>query len=159
MAEANRLYHRTCSASIEVSEVTLPAYYASAFVNGDFSGIETDDERQHVQGILDSLASDGWAIVDVKRDEEGNGEEPRFTWLFQMYNGYPSEAHVAVTCWITSCTSGANNDQVRDGTNARRGAEVSERGGRTTPEGAGSQAQRALLQRHHREGERISALA
>ena len=73
---------------IELSEVTLPAYYASAFINGDFSGIETEEEVAHVQSIIDSLASDGWAIVDVKRDEEGNGEEPRFTWCYQLYNAF-----------------------------------------------------------------------
>jgi hypothetical protein len=82
MARLNSFYH------IEVSEVTLPAYYASTFVNGDFSGIDNADEVAHVQSIIDSLASDGWHIVDVKRDEEGNGDEPRFTWCYQLYNAF-----------------------------------------------------------------------
>ena len=74
--------------SVEVSEVTLPAYYATAFVNGDFSGLENAAEVAHVEKIMADLASDGWEIVDVKRDEDGEPQEPRFTWVYQMYNGF-----------------------------------------------------------------------
>jgi hypothetical protein len=70
--------------TIEVSEVTGPAFMASALVNGDTSGLNADDLAAYnafVEGLRD------WRVVDVARDKEGNGIDPRFTWLFRMYGG------------------------------------------------------------------------
>jgi hypothetical protein len=72
--------------SIEIDIVTLPAYYASAFINGDYSGL-TDSEENLVNLLVAGLAEDGWEIVDVARDEEGNANEPRFTWSYRLYGG------------------------------------------------------------------------
>jgi len=71
---------------IEVDTVTLPAYYASAFVNGDYSGLD-DREESLVNKLVADLAKDGFEIVDVARDEDGEGFEPRFTWSYRLYGG------------------------------------------------------------------------
>lgn len=52
---------------IEVCNVPAPAKYASAFVNGDFSGLE-QEEQEKAQEIMNSLRS--WYIVGT----DGNGE-------------------------------------------------------------------------------------
>jgi hypothetical protein len=44
---------------IEVDTVTLPAYWASALINGDFSGLESN-EAERCQAAVDELAQ-GWA--------------------------------------------------------------------------------------------------
>ncbi len=79
--------------TIEVDTVTLPAYYASAFINGDYSGLD-DHEESLVQGLVDGLAQDGWEIIDVVRDDDGNGQEPRFTWSYRLYGGDASGGEV-----------------------------------------------------------------
>ncbi len=79
--------------AIEVDEITLPAYYATAFINGDFSGIEDDAECEHVQKIVDDLAAKGWSIVSTKDDSE-----PRFTNCFHLHHGYQPEGH---PCLVT----------------------------------------------------------
>lgn len=71
---------------IEVDTITLPAYFASAFVNGDYSGL-TDAETKRADELVGKLTDDGWAIVDVARDADGNGCEPRFTWSYRLYGG------------------------------------------------------------------------
>jgi hypothetical protein len=72
---------------IEVGTVMLPAHYASAFVNGDYSGLD-DREEKVVNALVAELAKGGWEIVDVVRDEDGNGEEPRFTWSYLLSGRY-----------------------------------------------------------------------
>ena len=78
---------------MQTDTVTLPAYYASAFINGDYSGLD-DAEAAHASEIVGRLALDGWEIVDVARDEEGNGQEPRFTWSYRLYEGNASGGDV-----------------------------------------------------------------
>lgn len=70
--------------TIEVDTVTLPSYWASALVNGDDSGLE-DNEIAMVEAACGRLAADGWYVVDVARDDDGNGEDARFTWSYQLY--------------------------------------------------------------------------
>ena len=67
---------------------TFPAAWASALVNGDYSGLESGDtaEAQRCRDVVVELAQDGWHIVDVKRDKEGNGNDGRFTWDYQIYD-------------------------------------------------------------------------
>jgi hypothetical protein len=69
----------------EVDHVTLPAYWASALVNGDDSGLD-DDESDQMNMMVHQLAQDGWHVVDVARDESGEGQEPRFTNSYQVHN-------------------------------------------------------------------------
>ena len=71
---------------MKVDTVTLPAYYASAFVNGDFSGL-TSEGVEHANKLIAELQADGMTIVDVARDEDGNGIEARFTRYFRNYGG------------------------------------------------------------------------
>jgi len=72
--------------SIEIDEVTGPAYWASALVNGDFSSLD-DDEESALLEWCDRLERDGWYVVDVARDEEGEMIEPRFIWRYDLYGG------------------------------------------------------------------------
>lgn len=62
--------------------ITGPDWAAPYLVNGDASGI-TDDERAKVDAWLarEQVAS----IVDIARDDDGNGMEPRFTWSYSLY--------------------------------------------------------------------------
>jgi hypothetical protein len=70
---------------VEVDTITLPSSWASALVNGDFSGLD-DQEQDECMMMIDKLAKQGWEVVDVARDENGEAEEPRFTWNYQIYN-------------------------------------------------------------------------
>lgn len=70
--------------TIETTIVTAPAYWASAFVNGDISGLD-DSEIRAFEEFNESLAD--WHIVDVARDDDGESNEPRFTWSFALYGG------------------------------------------------------------------------
>lgn len=69
---------------LEVDQITLPAFLASALVNGDESGLEERDEP--VLARVYEMLGD-WQVVDVARDEEGNGEEARFTWSYDLHGG------------------------------------------------------------------------
>jgi hypothetical protein len=64
----------------EVDTVTLPAYWASALVNGDFSGLD-EDEAAQCEMVMDKLANDGWEVVGTADDAE-----PHFTWNYQVHN-------------------------------------------------------------------------
>jgi hypothetical protein len=82
--------------------VTLPAYWASALVNGDYSGLD-DGEAAHVEKIISDLASDGWYVVDVKRNDDSEAEEARFTWCYQLYNAYGDARGGDVLDYIVHC--------------------------------------------------------
>ena len=64
--------------------ITLPAYWASALVNGDYSGL-TDSEAAICREYEARLAADGLSIADVARDDDGEGQEARFTWSYRLY--------------------------------------------------------------------------
>lgn len=66
--------------TIETTTVTLPAYYASYYVNGDSSGM-TDEEEANAKRLEAKLNSEGWRIVGT------TDEEARFTWSFKLYGG------------------------------------------------------------------------
>lgn len=75
-----------------VDTVTLPAYWASALINGDYSSFSLNDdggaaEIADLKREVAALAAEGWQIVDVARDEDGNVRDPRFTWQFSLYGG------------------------------------------------------------------------
>jgi hypothetical protein len=74
----------TRTMALEVDVITLPAFLASALINGDESGLEESDERV----LADVYAMLGeWQVVDVVRDEDGNAEEARFTWSYDLHCG------------------------------------------------------------------------
>lgn len=70
----------------QVDTITLPDYLASALVNGDCSGLDPEG-----LAVLDNVLANhipaGWYVVDVARDENGEGLEPRFTWSYRLYGG------------------------------------------------------------------------
>lgn len=72
-------------ARIEVDEITAPSYWASALINGDFSGLDAD-EAKWVERWMDRLAERGWAVVDIKRDEEGEAYD-RFSGGYRSPDG------------------------------------------------------------------------
>ena len=51
----------------ETVELTYPAHWATAIINGDFSGLNESEETA-VSEMLEMLASDGLMIVDVSDD-------------------------------------------------------------------------------------------
>jgi hypothetical protein len=79
--------------SIEVMTVTLPAYWASALINGDASGMD-DEEEVLMNAACEALTADGWYIVDVARDDEGEACEPWFSWSYRLYGGDASGGDV-----------------------------------------------------------------
>lgn len=72
-------------AKIIVSEVTAPAYWASALVNGDYSGMK-EAEATRCAAFVGALAKDKTAIVDVVRDADGQAVEQRFTRAYDLYD-------------------------------------------------------------------------
>ena len=66
--------------AIETDTITLPEYWASALINGDYSGLEPDEKRRCKQAVAD-LAKDGWRIVSTMDDAE-----PRFTRSYGLYD-------------------------------------------------------------------------
>lgn len=73
------------NANLELTSITLPAAWASALINGDFSGLE-EPEAARCKARVAELARDGWTIVDVARDDDGEGQEPRFTRSYRFYD-------------------------------------------------------------------------
>jgi len=71
--------------TIEVDTVTLPSYWASALVNGDYSSLTTL-ETARLEAELAKLAP--WYVVDVARDDNGEAYEPRFTSLYDPDSGF-----------------------------------------------------------------------
>lgn len=79
--------------AIETDTVTLPAYWASAIVNGDYSSFTLHDdggdaETAACDSALEALADDGWRVVSTVEDSE------RFTWSFDLYGGTASGGDV-----------------------------------------------------------------
>lgn len=71
---------------MEVGFFELPAYWASALINGDYSGLDAS-ERQQLEAEVAKLATDGWEVVDVNRSADG---EPLETYIGR-YNGFLSD--------------------------------------------------------------------
>lgn len=73
--------------AIEVMEAVMPAVWASALINGDYSSFSLDDdggkaEIAALEAELDAYAKDGWYVVSTKDDEE-----PWFTWGYAIHGG------------------------------------------------------------------------
>ncbi|HEX9472488.1 MAG TPA: hypothetical protein VF957_23430 [Bradyrhizobium sp.] len=69
-----------------VDTMTLPACWAAALVNNDYSGLDATDATA-CRNIVSGLASQGFRVVDVARDDNGEGADPRFTWSYDTYGG------------------------------------------------------------------------
>jgi hypothetical protein len=68
---------------IETDTITLPAAWASALVNGDYTSFDYDDDdagAARCEAAEAELAADGWSIADTVG-------EPYFTWSYQLYDG------------------------------------------------------------------------
>lgn len=64
--------------------LAAPAFLASALVNGDLSGLNSDD-LETLERVRDFLGD--WEVVDVFRYSNGETEEPWFTWNYSLYGG------------------------------------------------------------------------
>ena len=83
--------------TIETDTVTAPAYWASALVNGDESSFDYSDDQADYDAYKDFceyLAQSGWRVVDVVRDKDGNGRDPRFTWNGTLHHSAYSGCEV-----------------------------------------------------------------
>ena len=74
--------------SIKVDTITAPAYWASAFINGDKSGM-TDEEESAFDAYEARLAKKGWRVIDMVENSE------RFTWSYKAYGGDAQGGDVA----------------------------------------------------------------
>lgn len=80
---------------METDTITLPAYWSSALVNGDDSSFDMLDdefaarERAAVAYVLDELADDGWSVVDVARNDEGEPMDPYFSRHYHWHHPDP----------------------------------------------------------------------
>ncbi len=64
----------------EVETVVAPASWASALVNGNWSGLQADaDDEAACRAWVAEQAEEGWRVVDVKRDENGDAEDAWFS--------------------------------------------------------------------------------
>lgn len=63
--------------SIEVIEIVGPATFASALINGDYSGLDQAETDLLNQFLISEVPKDA-RIVDVWRDEDGQGADLRF---------------------------------------------------------------------------------
>lgn len=70
--------------AIKCDVVTGPAYWASALVNGDLSGLDVE-EIKAMESWLDRIYPA--YVVDIARDESGEPMESRFTWHYALHSG------------------------------------------------------------------------
>ena len=70
--------------TIQVTTITGPAYWSSALVNGDYSSLDESETRACKEWCA---KLNGWYVVDVERDSEGEAVESRFTWHNELYGG------------------------------------------------------------------------
>lgn len=66
--------------TIKVGTVTLPAYWASALVNGDFTSLSGEETRR-CNAETAKLAAEGISIVST-----ADNAEPRFTRSYDLYD-------------------------------------------------------------------------
>jgi hypothetical protein len=67
MQEAHKMFMR------ETDVIELPAYWASALINDDYSGL-SEQEAERCMRKAAALAREGWSVVDC------------FTWHYQLYD-------------------------------------------------------------------------
>ena len=71
---------------MQIEKITLPAFWASALINGDYTGFDYDADTKRAMAELarceekeTELAAEGWWVVDCEA-------EPRFTWHYRLYD-------------------------------------------------------------------------
>jgi len=81
-----RFTHDASGAAWEIETVVAPESWATALVNGDWSGLELEpsDAAACRAWIADQAAS-GWQVVDVARDASGEAEDPWFSWSADLH--------------------------------------------------------------------------
>lgn len=72
--------HHTIRRCASSDTITLPVYWASALINGDFSGITEACEANAIKEVQANLRAQGWTAVSTVEDSE------RFTWSYQLYD-------------------------------------------------------------------------
>lgn len=68
--------------------ITAPAGWASALVNGDESGFDyyqDAEDFEAYEAFCKHLEDNRLIVIDVVRDEDGNGLEPRFSWSCDLH--------------------------------------------------------------------------
>tara|TARA_R100000306_G_C4302778_1_gene105977 strand:+ start:162 stop:446 length:285 start_codon:yes stop_codon:yes gene_type:complete len=66
---------------MKTTVITAPSIWASYLINGDSSGITEQDKIDADRYLKDV------DIVDVVRDDDGEGMNPYFTWQYQLHGG------------------------------------------------------------------------
>ena len=72
--------------ALKVDTMTAPAFWACALINADLSGM-SNAEVAAMEATLAPLEADGWYVVDVVRNADGEADEPRFSNCYDMYGG------------------------------------------------------------------------
>jgi len=67
----------------KTEKITGPAFLASALINGDTSGLTEEEDVQTLDGFL--KYAEGFEVIDVERDENGEAVEPYFSWNCDLY--------------------------------------------------------------------------
>ncbi|BDG74379.1 hypothetical protein [Roseomonas fluvialis] len=70
----------------EIETIVAPASWATALVNNDWSGLELEAvDAKACRAWLKAQSGDGWRVIDVARDTEGNPEDPWFSWSADLH--------------------------------------------------------------------------
>jgi exonuclease III len=72
--------------TIEVDTITMPAFWATALINDDRTGM-SDAEEAAMDAFMQDIEADGWYVVDVVRNDDGEADEARFTWSYRLHGG------------------------------------------------------------------------
>jgi len=79
--EKSRTLRDASSTTWEIEAIVAPASWATALVSDDWSGLEQEPaDAEACRAWLSAQHADGWRVIDVARDAEGNPEEPWFSW-------------------------------------------------------------------------------
>ncbi len=62
---------------MKTDTITLPAAWACALINGDYTGLD-NDEAQRCENAESDLADCGWSVVDCG--------DACFTWHYRQYD-------------------------------------------------------------------------
>lgn len=83
---SRRTVHDAGGTAWEVEEIVAPASWATALVNDDWSGLELEPtDAAACRAWLAGQTREGWRVVDVARDADGEPEEPWFSWSADLY--------------------------------------------------------------------------
>jgi hypothetical protein len=81
-----RIVRDATGAPSEIETIVAPASWATALVNDDWSGLASEpDDAKACRTRLAAQRADGWRIVDVVRDADGNPEAPWFSWSADLH--------------------------------------------------------------------------